>query len=244
MGLDSRIFGEALMYEFDWDAISSVLPILGKGMMLTLKLTGVAVLAGITGGVLLALLRLSAIPVLSWPVIMYINFFRSVPLVMVLLGFFLLAPAWARHIFGLPDNVEMRLPLAMVGFSLFEAAYYAEIIRAGIQGIRKTQVQAAYALGLDYAQTMRWVVLPQALRNMLPVLLTQAIILFQDTSLVYVGGLLDFFGTVYTAANNRHAYVELFIFSGLIYFLLCFAASYGVGCLQTRFVNTGNSLQQ
>ena len=227
------------MYDFDWMVIPAVLPLMAKGMALTLELTAVAVLAGVAGGTLLALLRLSAIPGLAWLAVAYINFFRSVPLVMVLLAFFLLAPPLIKSLLGLPASIDMSLPLAMAGFSLFEAAYYAEIIRAGIQGIRKTQVQAAYALGLGYAQTMRWVILPQAFRNMLPVLLTQAIILFQDTSLVYVGGLVDFFNAAYINANTRHAFVELLLFAGLVYLVLCFAASYGVGCLQARFASSG-----
>jgi glutamate/aspartate transport system permease protein len=177
-------------------------------------------------------LRLSNLPGIAWLATGYVNFFRSVPLVMVLLSFFLLAPPLVKHIFGLSDSAEMRLPLALIGFSLFEAAYYAEIIRAGINGIRKTQMQAAFALGLNYLQTMRWVILPQAMRNMLPVLLTQAIILFQDTSLVYVGGLVDFFNAAYINANTRHAFVELLIFAGFVYLVLCFGASYAVSQLQ------------
>jgi glutamate/aspartate transport system permease protein len=223
-----------MMYDFDGGAIPAALPQLWQGMVLTLQITLVAVLAGIVWGTVLALLRLSKIPLVSLLAAGYVNFFRSVPLVMVLLGFFLVIPQMIRDLFGLTAGLDIRLPLAMAGFALFEAAYYSEIIRAGIQGIRKTQVQAAYALGLSYGQTMRLIILPQAFRNMLPVLLTQAVILFQDTSLVYVGGLVDFFNAAYINANIQHRYVELLLFAGAVYFVLCFGASYGVGRLRAR----------
>lgn len=223
-----------MMYEFDWQAIVAAWPFLCGGLWLTCKITLVAVIAGILWGMVLALLRLSDLPLLSWLATGYINFFRSVPLLMVLLWFFLVIPQLVKQWLDLPSATEMRLPLAMLGFALFEAAYYAEIIRAGIQGIRRSQVHAAYALGLSYAQTMRYVILPQALRNMLPVLLTQAIILFQDTSLVYVGGLTDFFNAAYIQATIQHRYVELLLFAACVYFLLCSMASYAVGRLQVR----------
>jgi glutamate/aspartate transport system permease protein len=159
--------------------------------------------------------------------------FRSVPLVMVVLWFYLIVPQLIHALFGNAVG-DIRFASAVVAFTLFEAAYYAEIIRAGIQSVSKGQVAAAQALGLNYSQTMRLVVLPQAFRNMVPLLLTQAIILFQDTSLVYVIGLADFFGAAYKVGDRDGRLVELLLFAGAVYFVLCFSASMLVKWLQQR----------
>lgn len=214
------------------EVIRPALPHLWQGMLLSLEITAFAIFGGMVMGVFLAVIRLAKIPVLSILATGYVNLFRSVPLVMVLLGFTLVLPQSIKAIPGFSQSADLRLPLAMAGFALFEAAYYSEIVRAGIQSIRIGQVQAALALGLSKAQTLRFIVLPQALRNMLPVVLTQAVILFQDTSLVYVVGLADFFNAAYIQANIQHRYVELLLFAGLTYLVLCSAASYGVGRLQ------------
>ena len=155
-------------------------------MVMTLKITAVAVAVGIVWGTLLALMRMSGIKPVSWFAASYVNLFRSIPLVMVLLWFFLIVPSLLVSLFEIPRSSDTRLVSAMVAFSLFEAAYYSEIIRAGIRSVSKGQMGAALALGMSYAQAMRLVILPQAFRNMVPLLLTQGIILFQDTSLVYV----------------------------------------------------------
>ena len=153
------------------------------------------------------------------------NLFRAIPLVMVLLWFFLIVPQLLKSFFSLDPNTDVRLTSAMIGFALFESAYYSEIIRAGIQSVPKGQVAAASALGMTYAQAMRLVVLPQAFRNMVPLLLTQAIVLFQDTSLVYVSALADFFGAAYKVGDRDGRLVELLLFAGAVYFFICFAAS-------------------
>jgi glutamate/aspartate transport system permease protein len=121
-----------------------------------------------------------------------------------------------------------------VAFSLFQAAYYSEIIRAGIQSVPKGQAEAAYAVGMRYRQVMLLVVLPQAFRNMVPLLLTQSIILFQDTALVYVIGLGDFFGTAQRVGERDGRIVELLLFAGAVYFVICSASSYVVKRLQER----------
>ena len=158
----------------------------------------------------------------------------SVPLVMVILWFYLIVPQGLKAIFG--QNIgDIRLTSALVAFALFEAAYYSEIIRAGIQSVTKGQVGAGLALGLTPGQTMRLIVLPQAFRNMLPLLLTQGIILFQDTSLVYVIGLSDFFGTSYKVGDRDGRLVELLLFAGAVYFVICFSVSRIVKRLQARF---------
>jgi len=181
------------MYDFDWSPIPRSIPFLWTGMKVTLKITACAMSVGIALGTVLALMRLAKSRVLNWISAGYVNTFRSIPLIMVLLWFFLIVPSLIERIFNLPRTADTRLTSAMVAFSMFQAAYYAEIIRAGIQSVKAGQVGAALALGMTFGQAMRLVVLPQAFRNMTPLLLTQTIILFQDTSLVYVSALLDFF---------------------------------------------------
>lgn len=213
------------MYDFDWSSIPGALPYLWQGMKVSLEITFIAVVFGIVWGTLLAMMRLSSFPVLSWFAAGYVNLFRAVPLVMVLLWFFLIIPHLLESMLGFPRGSDMRLGSAIAGFALFEAAYYSEIIRAGIQSVSKGQMAAASALGMTYGQSMRLVVLPQAFRNMVPLLLTQGIILFQDTSLVYVSALADFFGAAYKVGDRDGRLVELLLFAGAVYFVICFAAS-------------------
>jgi glutamate/aspartate transport system permease protein len=222
------------MYEFDWSSIPGALPFLLDGMILTLKITVVAVSVGIVWGTLLALMRLSSIKPLAFLAASYVNLFRSIPLVLVLLWFFLLVPSLLSNLFSIPRSSDTRLVSAMVAFSLFEAAFYSEIIRSGIRSVPKSQMGAANALGMGYAQAMRLVILPQAFRNMVPLLLTQGIILFQDTSLVYVSALADFFGTAYKVGDRDGRLVELLLFSGAVYFIICFSASMLVKRYQKR----------
>jgi len=222
------------MYEFDWSSIPGALPFLWAGMLLTLKITVTAVSVGIIWGTLLALMRMSRFKPLSLFAASYVNLFRSIPLVLVLLWFFLLVPSLLSNLFNIPRSSDTRLVSAMVAFSLFEAAFYAEIIRSGIRSIPKSQVSAALALGMTYAQAMRLVILPQAFRNMVPLLLTQGIILFQDTSLVYVSALADFFGTAYKVGDRDGRLVELLLFAGTVYFIICFSASLLVKHFQKR----------
>jgi len=219
------------MYEFDWSSIPGALPLLSKGMVITLEVTLTAIVVGIVWGTLLAVARLSGTRWLAWPAATYVNTFRSVPLVMVILWFYLIVPALLREVLGVAASTDIRLVSALTAFSLFEAAYYSEIIRAGIQSVPKGQVAAALALGMSYGQAMRLIILPQAFRNMVPLLLTQAIILFQDTSLVYVIGLADFFGTAQKIGDRDGRMVELLLFAGFIYFVICSCLSWLVRTL-------------
>ena len=223
------------MYEFDWSSIPGAIPLLAKGMLITLEVTLTAIVVGIAWGTLLAVARLGKNKVLAFLATAYVNLFRSVPLVMVILWFYLIVPQGLKAIFG-NDIGDIRLTSALVAFALFEAAYYSEIIRAGIQSVSRGQVSAGLALGMTQWQTMRLILLPQAFRNMTPLLLTQAIILFQDTSLVYVIGLSDFFGTAYKVGDRDGRLVELLLFAGAIYFVISFSASLLVKRLQARFV--------
>jgi glutamate/aspartate transport system permease protein len=202
-------------------------------MLRTLQITLVAVTAGMIIGTILAVCRLSKSRALSTLAGLYVTCFRSIPLVMVLLWFYLLVPDLIKRVIGNP-SLDIRLLSAFVAFSLFEASYYAEIIRAGIQSVSKGQVSAGLALGMTGGETMRLIILPQAFRRMIPLLLTQAIILFQDTSLVYVMGLADFFGVAYNTGNRDGTLVELILFSGAVYLVICFVASTLVRKLQKK----------
>lgn len=198
-----------------------------RGLLFTVQLTVIAMLGGLALGTVLALMRLSSRSWLSWPAAAYVNTMRSVPLVMVILWFFLLIPL----LIGRPLGTEAS---AIITFTLFEAAYYSEIMRAGIQSIPRGQAAAASALGMTYRQTMTLVVLPQAFRNMLPVLLTQTIILFQDTSLVYAIGAYDLLKGFEIAGKNFNRPVETYLLAALVYFAICFTLSRAVRRLQAR----------
>ena len=204
----------------DWGIIQSFIL---KGFLFSVQLTVVAMLGGIALGTLIALMRLSSIKWLVLPAAVYVNTLRSIPLVMVILWFFLLIPL----LIGRPLGAELS---AMITFTVFEAAYYSEIMRAGIQSVPRGQVSAGYAVGMTYAQCMKLIVLPQAFRNMLPVLLTQTIILFQDTSLVYVISATDFLGAAAKVANRDYRLVEMYSFVAVVYFV----ASYGLSALVRR----------
>ncbi|MDR7298170.1 MULTISPECIES: amino acid ABC transporter permease [Roseateles] len=208
----------------NWGVISSFV---AKGFFFSLQLTLVAMIGGILIGTLLALMRLSGKPWLVMPAAAYVNTLRSIPLVMVILWFFLLIPLMT----GRPMGAEVS---AIITFTLFEAAYYSEIMRAGIQSVAKGQVYAGYAVGMTYRQTMQLVVLPQAFRNMLPVLLTQTIILFQDTSLVYAIGAYDMLKGFEVAGKNFNRPVETYLVAAVVYFVICFGLSMTVRRLQAK----------
>ena len=198
-----------------------------KGLMFSVTLTVIATLGGIFFGTLLALMRLSGKTWLAAPATVYVNGMRSIPLVMVILWFFLLVPL----VIGKPIGAEMS---AVITFIAFEAAYFSEIMRAGIQSIPRGQVFAGQALGMTYGQNMRLVVLPQAFRNMLPVLLTQTIILFQDTSLVYAIGAYDMLKGFEVAGKNYGRPMEAYIAAAVVYFIICFALSWLVKRLHKK----------
>lgn len=222
------------MHHFDWSGIPGALPTLWTGVIVTLEITLIAIVIGIVWGTLLALMRLSGIKPLEWFARGYVTVFRSIPLVMVLLWFFLIVPQVLQNLLDLSPDIDIRLASAMVAFSLFEAAYYSEIIRAGIQAVPRGQVNASFALGMRYGQAMHYVVLPQAFRAMVPLLLTQAIVLFQDTSLVYVIGLADFFRTATNIGDRDGTTVEMVLFAGAGYFVICVIASSLVKGLQKK----------
>ena len=198
-----------------------------NGLVFSVQLTLIAMIGGIALGTMLALMRLSGRKAFEVPATIYVDTLRSIPLVMVLMWFFLLIP----FLIGRSIGAELS---AIVTFTLFEAAYYSEIMRAGIQSVPKGQVYAGYATGMTYKQTMQLVVLPQAFRNMLPVLLTQTIILFQDTSLVYAIGAYDLLKGFEIAGKNFNRPVETYLVAAVVYFVICFSLSMTVRRLQNK----------
>ncbi|MDR6536037.1 amino acid ABC transporter permease [Variovorax soli] len=209
---------------YNWNVITGFLL---KGLYFSVFLTIVATLGGIIFGTLLALMRLSGKKWLDAPAAIYVNGMRSIPLVMVILWFFLLVP----FIIGRPIGAEVS---AIVTFVAFEAAYFSEIMRAGIQSIPRGQVYAGQAVGMTYKQNMTLVILPQAFRNMLPVLLTQTIILFQDTSLVYAIGAYDLLKGFETAGKNFGRPIESYLLAAVLYFAICYALSFMVKRLHKK----------
>ena len=221
---------------FDFDVIERSLGYLFReGMTFTITLTLIAMTGGIVFGTLLAMMRLSSIKPVSWLAGAYVNLMRSIPLVLVIFWFFFLVPYIGAWVIGSNQPIKVgAFYSAAITFTMFEAAYYCEIMRAGIQSIARGQVWSGYALGLNYWQTMGHIVLPQAFRNMVPVLLTQTIILFQDTSLVYVISATDFLGAASKVANRDYRLVEMYSFVAVVYFIVSYSLSLVVKRLQNR----------
>ena len=225
-----------MLSNFDFNVILSSLPYLfGQGMVFTVTLTAMAAVGGVIIGTLLAMARLSSVPGLSHIAKGYVELCRSLPLVLVIFWFYFLVPYIGAYLTGASTPIQVgAFPSALITFMAFEAAYFSEIMRAGIQSIPKGQTGAALELGMNYWQTMANVVLPQAFRNMLPLLLTQTVVLFQDTSLVYVLSLTDFMGAATKVAQRDGRLVEMYIFAAIVYFVICFTASFLVRRLQRR----------
>ena len=221
---------------FDWDIIIRTLPYLFLvGMQFTLTLTVLATAGGIVIGTLLALMRLSSVAPLSMLAGGYVNLIRSMPLVLVIFWFYFLVPYIGQWATGAERPIQVGAFMSsLVTFMMFEAAYFCEIMRAGIQSVSRGQNDAANALGMTYAQSMGYIVLPQAFRNMIPVLLTQTIILFQDTSLVYVLSITDFLGAASKVAQRDGRLVEMYLFAAVVYFVISPGASQLVRVLQKR----------
>jgi glutamate/aspartate transport system permease protein len=221
---------------FDYDVIWRSLPYLFReGMTFTLTLTVIATVFGLILGTLIAMMRLSSNVALSAFGTSYVNLMRSLPLVLVIFLFYFLMPYVGQWIIRSDQPVQVgAYASTIVTFTLFEAAYFSEIMRAGIQSVPRGQVSAGYAIGLNYREVMRHVVLPQAFRNMLPVIFTQTIVLFQDTSLVYVLSITDFLGAASKVAQRDGRLTEMYLFAAVVYFLICFTASFFVKRLQKR----------
>lgn len=224
------------MSDFDFDVIQRSWVYLFKtGMTFTLELTALAMVGGIVVGTLLAMMRLSSNKVISTVATTYVNLIRSIPLVLVIFWFYFLVPYIGAWAIGSDQPIKVgAFTSSLITFILFEAAYYCEIMRAGIQSIPRGQVWAGQALGMNYWQTMGHIVLPQAFRNMIPLLLTQTIVLFQDVSLVYVLSITDFVGAASKIAQRDGRLIEMYLFVAVVYFVLCFGLSLLVKRLQQR----------
>ena len=216
-----------MIENFDFEIIAGSLPFLLKGLKVSFYLTFLALIGGIFFGTLLALMRVSKFKTLQYFSMTYVNFLRSLPLILVIFWFFFLIPV----LIGRPIGGFYS---AVIAFTMFEAAYYSEIIRAGLLSVSSNQISAARATGLTYSQSMIHVILPQAFRNMIPILLTQAVILFQDTSLVYVVSLRDFMTASVIVAQSESRLVEMYIFAALVYFVICFTFSFMIKKIQNR----------
>lgn len=221
---------------FDFDVIQrSWVYLFSTGMSFTLQLTALAMTGGILLGTLLAMMRLSSNKAVAFVATGYVNLIRSIPLVLVIFWFYFLVPYIGAWVIGANEPIKVgAFSSSLITFILFEAAYYCEIMRAGIQSIPRGQVSAGYALGMTYGQTMGNVVLPQAFRNMIPVLLTQTIVLFQDVSLVYVLSITDFVGAASKVAQRDGRLIEMYLFVAVVYFVMCFGLSLLVKKLQQR----------
>ncbi len=217
----------------DFSGIIPALPGLWNGMALTLQLMALGIVGGIALGTVLALMRLSSNKLLSRLAGAYVNYFRSIPLLLVITWFYLAVPFVLRWITG-EDTPIGAFTSCLVAFMMFEAAYFCEIVRAGVQSIAKGQMGASQALGMTYGQSMRLIILPQAFRKMTPLLLQQSIILFQDTSLVYTVGLVDFLNAARANGDIIGQANEFLVFAGIVYFVISFSASLLVKRLQKR----------
>lgn len=222
------------MNGFNWAELSTAMPGLMQGLGVTLRLLAMGVVGGIIIGTLLALARLSSIKFLSTLAKMYVNYFRSAPLLLVLIWFYYAVPMIFTLVTGDYLTIDVAFTSCAVAFMLFEAAYFSEIVRAGIQSISRGQSSAASALGMSYGQSMRLIILPQAFRKMTPLLLQQSIILFQDSTMVYAIGLLDFFRTNYVRGDLMSLLTQYILFAGLVYFTISLLATYIVQKLQRR----------
>lgn len=208
----------------DWTVLPDALPFLLQGMGFSLALLIVSLLGGLALGTALALMRLSSNRLVSAAAGAYVTVFRSIPLVLAIFWFYLLVPTVIEAVRGVHTPIGPMYS-AFIAFVFFEAAYFCEVIRAGILSVRRGQTSAALALGLTKVQTMRHIILPQALRTMMPLILTKAIIIFQDTSLVYVISVSDFLGAATKIGQRDSRLIELYLFAGAVYFVMCFAAS-------------------
>jgi glutamate/aspartate transport system permease protein len=224
------------MNHVNFSAITSNLSYLMiDGFSLTIKLTVLCALTGFILGTVLAVIRLYGPAWAQTLVASYVNLVRSVPLILVIFWVYFLSPYVVAWVVGSANPVQVNaFASAFVTFSLFEACYYCEIVRAGVLAVPNGQASAARALGLNGAQILASVILPQAVRHTAPILILQAIVLFQDVSLVYVLSLTDFVGAATQIAQQQNSVVEMYVFVALVYFITCFLCTRGVRRLQHR----------
>ena len=219
-----------------WTQVETYAPFLWAGLEYSIRLTVVAAIAGLLLGTILAVIRILGWRIASYFVSFYVNVTRAVPLLLVIFTVYIFTPIFLQWILGLryPPKVSAANS-AYFTFALFEAAYYCEIIRSGINGVSREQMNAAQALGLTKMQSMRFVVLPQALRVAIPMIVTQIIILFQDASLVSLLNVIDFVGAATIIAERDGLLVEMYLIVAIVYLMICGALSLAVGVLSKKF---------
>jgi len=201
-----------------FDAVTRNLAFLMGGFLVTLELTLFALLGGIVLGALVGLGRISRRPWIYYPVTLYVNFLRNIPLILVIFWFYFVMPIIA----GRPLD---PFTSAVISFIIFEATYFGEIFRAGYQSISRDLSAAAFSTGMTYAQTARFILVPIAFRRMLPSLITQSIVTFQDTSLAFVIGLQEFVRRASIVDNLEVRSIQLFGFVAVVFFIFCFIGS-------------------
>jgi glutamate/aspartate transport system permease protein len=206
-------------------------------MVFTLQITALGLIGGVALGTVIAMMRFSKVRTIAIAAGWYVNVMRSVPLVLTIFWFYFLVPSFLASLSGADEPIQINaFATSVVAFIVFEAAYYGEIIRAGVQSVSRNQVNASLALGMSDIQTMRWVILPQAFRVMVPVLLTQTVILFQDVSLVYVLSITDFVGAASKIAERDNRLPEMYLFVAVVYFAISYGLSVIVRYLRRREV--------
>ena len=206
------------MSNFDWGIIAKSWGFLAEGMALSALLVLVATVGGLILGFGLALMRLSQNRLIAVPAAAYVTVMRTLPLVLVLFWFYFLVPLAIGRPIG-------SLASALIAFVMFEAAFYCEIIRAGINNVRPGQTEAGLASGLRRFQVMRHIVMPQALRAMTPLVLNQIVIVFQDTSLVYVVALHDFLTNASIIAARDGRPTEMYTLVAVVYLAICLSST-------------------
>jgi glutamate/aspartate transport system permease protein len=223
------------MSDLDFAVVLRAWPYLLSGLQFSLALTAAAFAIGVVLGATFALIQQLEIPVLSGAVRTYVALIRSIPLILVLFWFFFLVPIVLGHLAGIGRPIPIGPTYtAFITFGLFEAAYYSEIIRVGLRSVNGGQFEACRALGLSTFDTYRSVVMPQALKVASPIILSQTIILFQDTSLVYVLSLTDLVGAASKVAQLNGRLVEMYLTVAVIYLAICSAASQCVAEIRKR----------
>lgn len=225
-----------MFYEFDWGVIEkSWTYLIFDGLLFTLIVTAISSIGGLILGLILVMMRISENKVLELISSTYVDIIRSLPLILVLFWFFFFMPYIIGWIVGSDQPIKIGVFLTVIiTFIMFESAFYCEIFRSGIKAIPKNQIEASLSLGLSRFQSFRYVIFPQVFKNVFPMLITQLIIVFQDTSVVYVISAIDFLGAATMIARQEHRLVELYIFAAVIYFVISFSVSRYSKHLQNR----------
>lgn len=194
------------------------IPYLVQGLLVTFELATISIILSFILGILLGIAKLAKSPIISKLAFIYIEIVRGTPLIMVVFWIFFLLPI-------LLSKPIQPFTSAVAAFTIFTSAYIAEIVRAGIQAIPVGQIEAALSSGLSYWQTMRFIILPQAITKMIPPLVSQFISLFKDTSLAYIIGVMELTRRATIINNREFKSFEIFTFVAIIYFIICYSMS-------------------